>query len=193
MNRFARTTLLSVIVAAACSDQANPDVSFQFRETPLRQLTGVEIGMPASALRASRPAVAFAPVLGLREAIPGYLVSYEFKSAALDPNATAVPPSDILRGIYMVRNFDGAEQAAAGWTEEVAGVTSARRAPESCRQFPNGGREARWFSSKMSLAVGLFPPEPNSTTVGWRVITALTTMDAMRQPPGGAAITCPIA
>jgi hypothetical protein len=191
MNLLARTAVLSLLIATACSDQANPDVSFQFRETPLRQLTGVEIGMPARVLRTSRPGTAFAPNLGFRESIPGYSVSYEFKSAALDPDATEVPVTDILRGIYMVRPFTDAEQAAAAWRVEVATVASARRAPESCRRFPDGGQEARWFSSKMSLAVGMFPPAVNSATVGWRVITALTTMEAMRQPSGGTTIPCP--
>jgi hypothetical protein len=191
MTLLARTSVLSLLIIAGCSDQANPDVSFQFRETPLRQLTGVEIGMPAKVLRTSRPGTAFSPNLGLRESVPGYSVSYEFKTTALDPDATEVPATDILRGIYMVRPFTDGDQATVAWREEVGAVTSARRAPESCRRFPNGGQEARWFSSKMNLAVGVFPPEPNSATVGWRVITALTTMEAMRQPPGGTTIPCP--
>src|SRR4051812_17779937 len=140
MRLFSRFSLLSLIIVTACTDQANPDVSFQFRETPLRQLIGVEIGMPAKSLQASRPQAVFAPNLGFREMIPDYSVSYEFKTAALDPSATAVSPSDILRAIYMARMFDGGDQATAAWQEEVAAVAKARRAAESCKRFPNGGQ-----------------------------------------------------
>jgi hypothetical protein len=191
MKILARALLASLTVATACTNQANPDVSYQFRETPLRQLVGVEIGMPAQRLKASRPGVIFAPALGFKETVPDYSVSYEFKAAALDPDLTQVPSADPLRGIYMARLLPSDEAAVAAWREEVARIVAARRAPESCQQFPNGGREARWFSSKMSLAVGVFPPERNSAVVGSRVITALTTMEAMRRPAGGTPIPCP--
>lgn len=191
IRNVAGLLLFSGLAASACSDTAGSDLSLQFRETPLRQIPGVFIGMQAKDLERSRPAAIFSPSLGLHEDIPGYGVDYRFQAAAIDHAAKDVDPADKLSGVFVVRVFPSEGAAVDWWAEQVRGMTSARRKPDACVSFPSGGREARWYGGQMTLAIGEFPPAPNMTAGGPRVIFAVTPVKEMKQPAGAAPIACP--
>jgi hypothetical protein len=183
--------LLTLLVApAACTDAAgNPDLATEFRETPLRMLPGVQIGMQARQLRRTRPATRYAPYLGLQESIPGYGVSYRFESAVGDAEGSDVSPRDDLKAVYMARTFDLDEAAVAAWREQVATLVSSRRAPDVCDSIPGGGRQARWLSGKQELVAGVFPAPASPPRA--RLVLVVGRMDYIKQPQGATPVPCP--
>jgi hypothetical protein len=184
------SALILVALAAGCAEQANPDVSFQFRETSLRQLQGVEIGMPAKALRTSRPATKFEPAGGLREIIPGYTVLYKFRSAAED-GATDVAPGDKLLAVFMTRPFDSFEAATSEWREQVRALARSKRIPDLCEGFASGGMQARWLSTNQNLLIGVFPSPASAAQIPPRTLLALGRLEAINQPAGAKPVACP--
>jgi hypothetical protein len=184
------TIFLLAGALAGCSD-ASGDLSTQFSTTPFRHLRGVELGMKGSRLHQIRPAARYAPYLGLQERITGYTVSYQFPTTTTESAATDVGPNETLEGIFITETFVSREAAEKSWRDQVRELTSARRAPNACESFPSGGLQARWFSGKNVLAIGVFPREPMAPNVGDRVIYALAPKTTMKQPAGPATIACP--
>lgn len=175
---------------AACADaRGNPDLATEFRETPLRMLPGVQIGMQARQLKRARPVTRYAPYFGLEETIPGYQVSYRFESAVGDGADSDVSARDDLKAVYMMRPFDSDEAAASAWREQVASLISSHRAPDLCDALPAGGHQARWFSGRMVLAVGVFPK--SSTSPSARLLYAVSPIDKLKQPEGTTSMPCP--
>lgn len=152
-------------------------------------LPGVQIGMQAQQLRRARPATRYAPYLGLQESIPGHAVSYRFESAVGDGPDSDVSPRDDLKAVYVTRGFDQDEAAGAAWREQVAALASSRRAPDACDSLPGAGRQARWFSGKQALVVGVFPA--SSTSPQARLVLAAGRMETIKEPNGATPMPCP--
>lgn len=182
--------LIALCLVACISDDAM-DLSMQFRETPFRQIPGVQLEMTAKHLRGLRPAARFSPYLGMQERLPGYVISYSFPASIRDDSLASVPDNDKLEGIFITQTFDSMEKAETLWREKVGEVASRHRAPSSCETFPTGGTQARWFGGKQTLAIGVFPKEPLAPTVGDRVIFAISGADNLKQPAGGKKVACP--
>jgi hypothetical protein len=182
--------LLALCLVACLGDDAM-DLSMQFKETPFRQVPGIQLDMTAKHLRSLRPAAKFAPYLGMQERLPGSVVSYTFPGSMRDDAGASVPDNDKLEGVFITQTFESIEKAEALWREKVSAVASSHRAPTTCETFPTGGMQARWMAGKQTLAIGVFPKEPLAPTVGDRVIFAITRTDYLKQPAGGKKVACP--
>jgi hypothetical protein len=183
-------SLTLVVTFAACTDATgNPDLATEFRETPLRMLPGVQIGMQAQQLKRARPATRYAPYLGLQESIPGYAVSYRFESAVGDGPDSDVSARDDLEAVYVTQSFDADEAALAAWRDQVTSLAASRRAPDACDSIPGGGRQARWFSGKQGLVAGVFPASSNSPRA--RLIVVVGRMEYIKEPKGTTSMPCP--
>ena len=182
---------LIALCLVACISEDAMDLSMQFKETPFRQVPGVQLDMTAKHLRSLRPAATFSPYLGMQERLPGYVVSYSFPGSMRDDAGATVPDNDKLEGVFITQTFESMEKAEALWREKVNAVASSHRAPTSCETFPTGGTQARWIGGRQTLAIGVFPREPLAPTVGDRVIFAISGTDNLKQPAGGTKVACP--
>lgn len=183
--------ILIAALAIGCAESGSHDLSTDFGETPFRYLRGVEVGMTGKRLHALRPAAKYAPYLGLQERIPGYTVSYQFPTTMMETSATDVGPDDPLEGVFISQTFDSIEKATLTWRESVRAVTAHHRAAGACESFPTGGMQARWSAGKRVFVIGVFPREPLAPTVPDRVIYAVSSADAIKQPAGATKIACP--
>ena len=183
--------LLAILFAAGCSDANSGDLSKRLRETPFRQLPGVQLGMTGRELHSTRPRARYAPYLGLQEQIPGYMVSYQFLSAQNASPTGDIDPQDRLGGVFITQSFESDDAAAGRWAEAASTLSKARRAPDVCERFPEGGMQARWTTGDVIVAIGAFPREQNARNVGPRVIFAVSPKESMKQPQGGTPIACP--
>lgn len=178
-------------LAVACAGSGPSDLSSTFPDTPFRYLRGVELGMAGTRLHALRTGAKYAPYLGLQERIPGFTVSYQFPTTMMQSSATDIGPDDELEGIFISEVFSSPDKAESKWAEVVRAVSSRDRAPNVCESFPTGGKQARWFTGKQILAIGVFPREPLAPTVTDRIVYAISTADVMKQPSGATKIACP--
>lgn len=183
--------LLALLCLAACVSEDALDLSMQFKETPLRQIPGVQLDMPARELKRLRPAATYAPYLGMQERVPGYVISYQFPGSERDDANASVPDNDKLEGIFVTQSFESMEKAEALWREKIREVARAHRAPTACESFSPGGTQARWVRGKQTLAIGVFPKEPLAPTVGDRVIFAISGTATLKQPAGAKPVACP--
>jgi hypothetical protein len=181
--------LFLAALAGACADTSG-ELSSEFRETPFRQLRGVQLGMAGRDLQRIRPDAKYTVFLGLQERIPGYIVSYRFPSAMAD-SARNVEPNDKLLGVFITQMFETEAAAADEWRKQVSALSSSRRKPDICETFAAGGMQARWFSGKIGLAIGVFAREPVAPNVGPRVIYAVSPSEALKQPEGARPMVCP--
>ena len=183
--------LLVLLCLAACMSEDTMDLSMQFKETPFRQVPGVQLDMMAKQLRSLRPAAKYLPFVGMQERLPGYVVSYSFPGSERDDANASVPDNDKLEGVFITQTFESMEKAEALWREKVRAVSSSHRAPTSCETFPTGGTQARWVGGNQTLAIGVFPKEPLAPTVGDRVIFAISGTVSLKQPAGATKVACP--
>jgi hypothetical protein len=186
-----RRVMAMAALALACAENGPSDLSSAFPATPFRYLRGVELGMSGNRLHALRTEAKYAPYLGLQERIPGFTVSYQFPTTMMQSSATDIGPDDKLEGVFISEVFSSLDKAEGKWAESVRAVSSSNRAPSACESFPSGGKQARWFSGKQILAIGVFPKEPLAPTVTDRVVYAISTADVMKQPSGATKIACP--
>ena len=98
---------------AACADTSS-EPSMQYRQTPFRQLPGIDLGMTAQRVHELRPNIKYTPFLGVQERMGEYIVSYQFPSS-MDDKAQGVDPNDHLGGVIITEMFASPEQAEAGW------------------------------------------------------------------------------
>lgn len=186
-----KSRLFLLLLVAACSDSNSADLSASLGETPFRQLRGVRLGMTGRELHSTRPQAKYSPYVGLQEEIPGYNVTYQFLSATSESRDSDIDPADRLGGVFITQSFPSDDAAARSWTDAVSSFAKARRSPDSCERFPEGGMQARWSAGDVIVAVGAFPREPNAPNVGPRVIFAVSPKESMKQPKGGSPIACP--
>jgi hypothetical protein len=182
-------SLIALAAAAACMGSGgNPDLATEFRDSPLRLLPGVQLGMQARDLRRARPEARYSAYLGLQERIPGYRVGYRFASAMRDTQDTVVNDRDDLLAVYMTRDFDATEPALALWNEQVANLTAKKRKPESCEKLPSG-QQASWFAGPMALVIGMFPKTAAIPMA--RVVLVVSPTQSLTQPRGAVPMPCP--
>jgi hypothetical protein len=182
--------LMLLVGLAGCVDAGNPDLATEFRETPLRALGGVEIGMSAQRLRSARPDAVTDPGSGMRERIPGYSVAYKFRMTSMD-GANEIAPAERLLAVFMTRQVSSYEEAETAWREQIRTLAKAKRKPDLCESVAGGGAQARWFASERMLVIGAFPGNPAYSTVVPRMLLAMGLKDAINEPRGAAPTACP--
>lgn len=180
-----------VSVLAACSAPEPTGLPAQFRETPFRHLKGVELGMPAARLRATRPAAKYAAYMGMEERIPGYSVGYKFSNAVSDGADAKLADAAVLEGIYIYEEFVSRDDADKAWYDKVREVSAGHRAPTGCLSLPSGGRQARWATDKSVFVIAAYPRDPTDQRVADRVVYGLALLNKVPQPQGATTITCP--
>jgi hypothetical protein len=185
---------LRLLIAAcliACSGADVTELSMQLPQTPFRQLRGVELGMGGKDLHRLRPAATYQPYGGLQETIPGYFITYSMPTATNESRDADVTNLDRLKAVFISEMFDAVGPAEAKWRDKVREITAARGAPDGCETFPTGGTQARWEVGKNTFVIGVFPREPMATTVGPRIVYAISQTESFKQPEGGNAVACP--
>ena len=185
---------LPFLIAAclvACAGADASELSMQFPETPFRQLRGVALGMGGKDLHRLRPAATYQPYGGLQERIPGFFITYSMPTAVNESPDADVTNLDRLQAVFISEMFDALGPAEAKWRDKVGEITAARGAPNGCESFPTGGTQARWEIGGNTFVIGVFPREPMAANVGPRIVYAISSTDAFKQPAGGTAVACP--
>ncbi|HET9425842.1 MAG TPA: hypothetical protein VFO55_10755 [Gemmatimonadaceae bacterium] len=186
-----RRLLIVMLGVTACGAGAgNPDLATEFRETPLRAVPGVQIGMPVSRLKAARPNAASDGFSGMRETISGHLVAYRFRGAAAEVAGDPAADERLL-AVFVTRRLGSPGEVSSSWREQVQAVAGSKRAPDLCESLPNGGMQARWHFDRMSLVIAAVPGTAAGTTGSPRVVLAFGRANVINQPQGATPLPCP--
>lgn len=115
-------------MAAACRPDRHADLATLGDLPPLHTLRGIALGMQATAFHATRPTVSFAPSVGYREQIDGFVIAYGFDGAT----TTDVPEGATLRYVTAARPTSSVDEARERWQALVTSTRQRLGAPDAC-------------------------------------------------------------